>query len=153
MPLADNIYSSNIQPLSTNLAGTQVYVEGMLVGLLFVSPQQINFVLPALPAGTTKVNVDVVTRGQQRGFGVLNVVKALTADVPPLEGGATASASASATAQAEGASPSAAAPGSATPEEKSDESPIPMIAGVVGGIAVLGVLLAFFVRRRRRPAP
>ena len=72
-PLADNIYSSNLQPLATNLAGTQVFVEGTAVGLLFVSPQQINFVLPTLPAGTTRVNVDVVTRGEPRGFGVLNV--------------------------------------------------------------------------------
>ncbi|MEV0902205.1 type VII secretion-associated serine protease mycosin [Actinoplanes sp. NPDC049802] len=85
-------------------------------------------------------------RDDQCGFGVLNVVKALTADVPPLEGDATAPASASA------AAPSVAGSATAAPDVKSDESnSVPVIAGAVGGIAALGVLLAFLVRRRRRP--
>jgi uncharacterized protein (TIGR03437 family) len=66
-PLADFTLSSNLQPLPTNLGGTQVFVEGMAVGLFFVSPQQINFLMPPLPSNVTKVNVEVVTRGELRG--------------------------------------------------------------------------------------
>ncbi|MBW6433160.1 S8 family serine peptidase [Actinoplanes hulinensis] len=84
-------------------------------------------------------------RDDQCGYGVLNVVKALTAEVPPLEGGTAATAS---------AQPSVAAPSvdsSTAPETEAEESNLPVIAGVAGGIAVLGVLLAFLVRRLRKP--
>lgn len=84
-------------------------------------------------------------RDDQCGYGVLNVVKALTAEVPPLEGGTAVTAS---------AQPSVVAPSvgsSADPETEAEESNLPVIAGVAGGIAVLGVLLAFLARRRRRP--
>ncbi|MBO3740451.1 type VII secretion-associated serine protease mycosin [Actinoplanes flavus] len=87
-------------------------------------------------------------RDDQCGYGVLNVVKALTADVPPLEGGTAATASA----QPSAAAPSVASSSAATdPETEADESNLPVIASVAGGIAVLGVLLAFLVRRRRKP--
>jgi uncharacterized protein (TIGR03437 family) len=72
-PLADFTFFSHVQPLSTDLGGTQVLVEGVAQPLFFVSPGQINFQLLDLPTGTTAVNVDVRTRGETRGFGVIQV--------------------------------------------------------------------------------
>ncbi|GAA0417155.1 type VII secretion-associated serine protease [Actinoplanes capillaceus] len=87
-------------------------------------------------------------RDDQCGYGVLNVVKALTAEVPPLEGGTTATASAQPSVVAPSVESSAVPP---DPEADAEDSNLPVIAGVAGGIAALGVLLAFLVRRRRNP--
>ncbi len=44
--------------LPTNLSGTTVQVNGQLAGLLFVSPQQVNFVIPTgTAAGTATVKI------------------------------------------------------------------------------------------------
>jgi uncharacterized protein (TIGR03437 family) len=72
-PLADYTLFSNIQPLSTDLGGTSVLVEGKAQPLFFVSPGQINFQLLDLPFSTTAINVEVRTQGETRGFGVIQV--------------------------------------------------------------------------------
>jgi uncharacterized protein (TIGR03437 family) len=72
-PLADFTLFAHIQPLSTDLGGTQVLVEGTPQPLFFVSAGQINFQLLDLPPMTTAINVEVRTRGETRGFGVIQV--------------------------------------------------------------------------------
>jgi uncharacterized protein (TIGR03437 family) len=58
-------------PLPTSLGGTTVTVNGTPAGLLFVSPMQINYVLPAgIPDGTANV---VVTNGGIVSQGTLSV--------------------------------------------------------------------------------
>src|SRR5262249_1409753 len=48
------------QPLPTNLSGTSVKVNGRLSGLFFVSPFQLNFLVPAdTEPGTAEVEVSV----------------------------------------------------------------------------------------------
>jgi type VII secretion-associated serine protease mycosin len=97
-------------------------------------------------------------RDDDCGFGVLNVVKALTADVPPLAGGSTESA-------APTAAPTTAAPaattapaagsgsGSAAPDTTPASTNTPAIVG--GGVIVLllGGLIALLVNRRRKSPP
>ncbi|MDG4784515.1 type VII secretion-associated serine protease mycosin [Micromonospora sp. WMMD1102] len=89
-------------------------------------------------------------RDEEYGYGVLNLVKALTADVPPLEGGANPSAS---TAPSAPQTPPAgnAAP---EPEEKSNVGPTILI-GVLVALVVLGLLVTllvvFLLRRRQQP--
>lgn len=88
-------------------------------------------------------------RDNQCGFGVLNIVKALTANVPPLE--STASASPSATATASTAAVPTTAPagsnGAQNSTPSSSNTPV-VVGGVVFGLALVGALL-FLARRRR----
>jgi type VII secretion-associated serine protease mycosin len=94
-------------------------------------------------------------RDEQCGFGVLNIVKALTADVPPLNpAGASGSAAPTAAASA-GVSASPGAGAGASPDVASPEpagSSFPLIAGIAAGVVAVGALLAFMIRRRRRGA-
>jgi type VII secretion-associated serine protease mycosin len=88
-------------------------------------------------------------RDNECGFGRLNIVKALTADVPPLEAGTVTSvAPASA---AETTPPTLVA---TTPAASSEDAPAgsagPLVLGVLAGLVVAGGLVAFFVLRRRR---
>ena len=96
-------------------------------------------------------------RDDQCGYGELNIVKALTADVPPLAGGtaapaATASATASGDGQAHyidpGATTAAAEP--ANEDTKPSSSSTPLILGLVVGLVVAGGLIALLVARQRR---
>jgi type VII secretion-associated serine protease mycosin len=86
-------------------------------------------------------------RDEECGFGELNIVKALTADVPSVDGGATSSTSPTTTAAAPipSAEPTAASP--TQPAEKFHMGAV--VGGIVGAIAV-GALIGFFVLRRRR---
>lgn len=92
-------------------------------------------------------------RDDDCGFGELNIVKALTADVPPLSGGggstgASASPSVSAGAPAPGGSDNAAAP----PAAEDKGSSAPLIVGVVVVVLLVAALGAFVVVRRQRRA-
>ncbi|MET0423570.1 MAG: S8 family serine peptidase, partial [Actinoplanes sp.] len=92
-------------------------------------------------------------RDDQCGFGVLNIVKALTADVPPLNS-ADATASVTPSAAAPGATtPTAAGPATtpvAAPETEPASSNTTLIVGALGGLVVVGGLVAFLLLRRRR---
>nr|WP_234361685.1 type VII secretion-associated serine protease mycosin [Plantactinospora sp. BB1] len=89
-------------------------------------------------------------RDEEYGYGVLNLVKALTADVPPLEGSANPSASAAPsptqTQPADNAAPE--------PENKSNAGSTILI-GVLIALVVLGLLVTLLVvlllRRRQQP--
>jgi type VII secretion-associated serine protease mycosin len=81
------------------------------------------------------------------GFGELNIVKALTADVPPLSG---SEASASASPSAVGSAP-ATGDGVAAPPAADDKgSRAPLVVGVVVVVLLVAALGAFVVVRRQR---
>ena len=85
-------------------------------------------------------------RDNECGFGVLNIVKALTADVPPLAGTTSASPSATSTTQAATTSP-AGSTAAQSPASAKSNTPV-VVGGVVFGLALVGGLL--FIARRRR---
>jgi len=96
-------------------------------------------------------------RDDQCGYGELNIVKALTADVPPLAnstGSAAATPSASASGDGvphyidPGATTAAAQP--SDDDAGSGSSSMPLILGLVVGLVVAGGLAALFVARQRR---
>ncbi|HKQ79054.1 MAG TPA: Ig-like domain-containing protein, partial [Blastocatellia bacterium] len=59
--LATQVAYAATQPLPTSLAGTTVRVNGELAGLFFVSPSQINYLIPpGTPAGVASI---IVTSG------------------------------------------------------------------------------------------
>ncbi|WP_164842214.1 S8 family serine peptidase [Actinoplanes solisilvae] len=93
-------------------------------------------------------------RDDECGFGRLNIVKALTAEVPPLEGGGAPPASNSAPPSAGatavrpgGSSPSATARGEQTPAGNGRGW---VLGGAAGGLVLVGVLVGLGIRRRRR---
>ena len=88
-------------------------------------------------------------RDDECGFGELNIVKALTADVPSVDGGATASPSEAASTAAPTVS---AGPTAASPAQPSEKSHTTAIAGGIVGVLAVGALIGFFVFRRRRQA-
>jgi type VII secretion-associated serine protease mycosin len=94
-------------------------------------------------------------RDDQCGYGELNIVKALTADVAPL-GSTTASATAAASATGTGKAgyiDPAATTAAAQPEADDVEpasSSTPLIFGVLAGLIVAGGVIALLVVRRRR---
>jgi uncharacterized protein (TIGR03437 family) len=66
-------------PLPVELAGTRVLVNEVAAALFFVSPQQINFLIPPdLPAGTAQVQVAVISNGVRGLTGIARVA----AEVP-----------------------------------------------------------------------
>lgn len=86
-------------------------------------------------------------RDDECGYGELNIVKALTADVPPLDG-ASASPSASGTASAPTEAPTSG--NAAPPATENKSSSTPLIVGVVIVVLVIGALVGFVAIRRRR---
>jgi len=86
-------------------------------------------------------------RDDECGYGELNIVKALTADVPPLSG---ASASASVSAPAGGPSASSRTGSAAPPATEDKSSSGPLILGVVVVVLALAGLVGFVAVRRRR---
>ncbi|WP_374272481.1 S8 family serine peptidase [Actinoplanes sp. M2I2] len=102
----------------------------------------------------TADDVGTPGRDDECGFGRLNIVKALTADVPPLEGEATTRpGSSSAATSAPGAiRPEVVAP-STTPRAETEpvgNNNVLLWGGVAGVVAAAGVLIAFALLRRRR---
>jgi type VII secretion-associated serine protease mycosin len=100
----------------------------------------------------TATDIGKPGRDDECGFGVLNVVKALTAEVPPLEGG-TATTAAPSTAPTATTAPTTPGTGNAAPKTTPTASNTPAIVG--GGVIVLlfGGLIAFLVARRRKNPP
>ncbi len=84
-------------------------------------------------------------RDDQCGYGVLNIVKALTADVPPLP--ATPPPSTGPTDPT-----TTTPPAQAAPDQKTRSTNVPAIAGGVAGAVLVGGLGALLVARRRRSA-
>jgi len=95
----------------------------------------------------TATDIGPPGRDDTCGYGILNVVKALTADVPPLA--PSSAASASAVPAPTGATTAPAA--GAQPSTKPASSSTPAIIAVVAIVLLAGALLAFLVIRRRRP--
>ncbi len=102
----------------------------------------------------TADDIGPVGRDDECGFGRLNIVKALTADVPPLEegggGSPKASASVAVTAPATGGAASSAA---AAPEvEQAGSNSVLVLGGLAGlaGLVVAGAVGLVLVLRRRR---
>jgi type VII secretion-associated serine protease mycosin len=85
-------------------------------------------------------------RDDNCGFGELNIVKALTANVPPLTASASASPSATTVAPAPATGTDVAAPPSA--EKKGSSAPL--IVGVVVVVLLVAGLVGFVVVRRQR---
>ena len=75
--LATQVAYADSQPLPTSLAGTTVRVNGELAGLFFVSPSQINYLIP--PGTPTGVASVVVTSGD----GTVSTGSAQIAPVAP----------------------------------------------------------------------
>jgi len=95
----------------------------------------------------TATDIGKPGRDDECGFGLLNIVKALTADVPPLNasGVPTPSPSAGATTPAAGPTPSAVAAPETTPTSKTT---VFVVLGVIL-VVLLGGLFAFLAVRRR----
>jgi hypothetical protein len=95
----------------------------------------------------TATDIGEPGRDDECGFGILNIVKALTADVPPLQTTTTATPSAAATS----AAPAATAPTSASSPETTPTSKTTVFV-VLGVIVVLGLggVFAFLASRRRK---
>jgi type VII secretion-associated serine protease mycosin len=91
----------------------------------------------------TATDIGKPGRDDECGYGVLNIVKALTADVPPLSGTTTPT-----TATTPPTTPTNAAP-DPTPAG-SDKTNITAIAGGIGAAALIGGLIALLLTRRRR---
>ena len=87
-------------------------------------------------------------RDDECGFGRLNVVKALTADVPPLEGDTTSATPPTATPPTAGTT----SPATALVQPKTDDSgsSAVVVFGGLAGVAVAVGVLAFLSLRRRR---
>ncbi|MBG0561638.1 type VII secretion-associated serine protease mycosin [Actinoplanes sp. NEAU-A11] len=94
----------------------------------------------------TATDIGPPGRDDECGFGVLNVVKALTADVPPATSNANPSARSSET-----ATPSASKDVAAPPRPEKGGTALVAVLGGGGAIIAIGTLLAFLVSRRRRP--
>jgi type VII secretion-associated serine protease mycosin len=76
-------------------------------------------------------------RDNECGFGIVNIVKALTADVPPLKGG--------------GSPPAEPSEGTAAPDPDPAGMNLPLIIGGIGtAILLVGGLVAFLLVRRRK---
>ena len=82
-------------------------------------------------------------RDDECGFGVLNIVKALTADVPPLSSSPSATTTTPTT-----TSPTETA--AAPPQQRSDNSNTTAITALVVGILAAAAFVVFLVLRRRR---
>ena len=83
--LASGVYSASRLPLPKSLGGTSVTVNGIAVDLLYVSPTQINYVLPGnLSAGSAnlevRLNETVVGQGTVTISNVAPSIFTFTAD-------------------------------------------------------------------------
>jgi uncharacterized protein (TIGR03437 family) len=70
--LASGVYSASSVPLPKSLGGTSVTVNGIAADLLYVSPTQINYVLPG-SLGAGLANLEVKLNGTLVGQGTVTV--------------------------------------------------------------------------------
>ncbi|MFC4067471.1 S8 family serine peptidase [Actinoplanes subglobosus] len=91
-------------------------------------------------------------RDDECGYGVLNIVKALTADVPPLDPSGTAAPATTGTSTAGVSAPSGGGASTDAALPKHSGSNLSLIAGIGAVVIAVGVVLAVLVRRRRRDA-
>jgi type VII secretion-associated serine protease mycosin len=94
---------------------------------------------------TTATDNGVPGRDDRCGYGVINIVKALTAGITPGQSSAGASQSAAASSATSASGNEDAAP---TPTPAADKTPLVVVAVVV--VLLVGGLVAFFVGRRRK---
>lgn len=95
-------------------------------------------------------------RDDQCGFGVLDIVKALTADVPPLDPSGSTGPTAPSGSSSPVNSSAPAGNGSSADAVSPSEPPgsdLPVIAGIGAAVVGIGVVLALVVRRRRSSPP
>jgi subtilisin family serine protease len=111
---------------------------------------------PQLPAAevihritATADDIGPPGRDDECGYGELNIVKALTADVPPL-GGASTSASPSASDTAGLPTAGATSGDAAPPTTEHKSSSAPLVIGVVVVVLLVGALVGLVAVRRRR---
>ncbi|HET6531927.1 MAG TPA: S8 family serine peptidase, partial [Actinoplanes sp.] len=143
------ICAPGVDILTTRMGGGYAYSHGTSPATAIVSGAAalVRAKFPDLSAPevihrltATADDVGPPGRDDECGFGVLNIVKALTADVPPLAG---ASPSVSA-----GAPPSGSAGSDAQPER--DDSSAAVIGGIGAVVLLIGGIIAFLLVRRRK---
>jgi type VII secretion-associated serine protease mycosin len=144
------ICGPGVDIVSTRPAGKYVKADGTSAATSIVSGAAalVRAKFPELSAPevihrltATADDVGAPGRDDECGFGVLNIVKALTADVPPLAG----------TAAPAGSPPAGSAGSAAQPETEDSGSSLPLAIGGIGiGLLLVGGLLAFLVNRRRK---
>jgi len=102
----------------------------------------------------TATDIGAPGKDNKCGFGILNVVKALTADVPPLEGTSPPSPSANQPSTPPLPTPApTTTPAVAAPNPEPTGANIPAITGGIVGVLLVGGLISFLVVRRRRSPP
>ncbi|HYE74611.1 MAG TPA: hypothetical protein VEF04_14830, partial [Blastocatellia bacterium] len=70
--LADGTYAASLNPLPTSLGGTVLQVNGIDAPLFYVSPTQVNFVIPAETA-IGAATIKVLVNGEMRASGTANI--------------------------------------------------------------------------------
>jgi type VII secretion-associated serine protease mycosin len=100
---------------------------------------------------STATDIGPPGRDNQCGYGILNVVKALTADVPPLSGASTTSPTATPPPITDAPTTQPAPSEAVTlPHTKRTTTNVPaVIGGVIGVLLVVGLLSFVAIRRRR----
>ncbi|WP_189081653.1 type VII secretion-associated serine protease mycosin [Mangrovihabitans endophyticus] len=96
----------------------------------------------------TATDVGPPGRDEECGYGIVNIVKALTADVPPLDGAGASEPSSSPPAES-----SPPAPPQSAPEGEAQTSSVnvpAVVGGIVGVLLLGGLIFSLVVQRRRR---
>jgi type VII secretion-associated serine protease mycosin len=90
----------------------------------------------------TATDIGAPGRDDECGYGVLNIVKALTADVPPLQPVGSAGAASP--------TPTSSTPQAAAPDTKPTGNTLPAVVGSVVAVLLIGGLVVFLTIRRRK---
>ena len=139
-PKSKYVDSNGTSPATAIVSGAAALVRAKFPQLS--GPEVINRLT------STADDIGTPGRDKECGFGVLNIVKALTAEVPPVEG-ATASARPSTTVPSASSTAVPRSSGSTAAPESSSSS-VPLVLGVLVGLMVAaGLVLGLAVRRRR----
>lgn len=145
-PKASYVDSTGTSPAAAIVSGAAALVRAKFPRL---SAREVIHRLTA-----TADDIGVPGRDDECGYGELDIVKALTADVPPLVG-ATAATSATAAASPAGSGEDGyldpgATTAAVTPEGRPGSQRIPLLVGALAGLTVAGGAVGFFVLRRQR---